>query len=234
MDGNLASSLITRPAFTSTEMPSTKRIAVLLSGRGSNLQSLLDASHADLLGGAISLVIANRPGAGGLEIALSAGIETALIDHTAYVSREAFDRDLAATIETISPDLVVLAGFMRILTTDFVARFENRLMNIHPSLLPMYPGLNTHQRALDNGDTHTGATVHYVNGELDGGPPVLQARVPIDADDTAKTLAARVLKVEHQIYPEAVNWHLTGKLSFKNGVLCKDDQPVPLRGCLWG
>ena len=114
MDGNSASFLITRPAFISTEMLSTKRIAILLSGRGSNLQSLLDASHADLLGGAISLVIANRPGAGGLEIAQSAGIETALIDHTAYVSREAFDRDLAATIETISPDLVVLAGFMRI------------------------------------------------------------------------------------------------------------------------
>ena len=136
--------------------------------------------------------------------------------------------------QVMAAEALVLAGFMRILTTDFVARFENRLMNIHPSLLPMYPGLNTHQRALDNGDTHAGATVHYVNGELDGGPPVLQARVPIGADDTAKTLAARVLKVEHQIYPEAVNWHLTGKLSFKDGVLCKDDQPVPLSGCLWG
>jgi len=139
-------------------MSDTKRIAVLLSGRGSNFESLLKASHNDGLGGDISLVIANRPGAGGLTIAQDAGIETALIDHQRYASREAFDRDLAATIETASPDLVVLAGFMRILTPEFVARFENRLMNIHPSLLPRYPGLNTHQRALDNRDTHAGAT----------------------------------------------------------------------------
>jgi len=229
----LARSLIRRLAFILTEMSIPKRIAVLLSGRGSNFQSLLRASHADLLGGNISLVVANRPGAGGLDIAQNAGIETALIDHQAYASRAAFDRDLAATIETVSPDLVVLAGFMRILTPDFVARFENRLMNIHPSLLPLYPGLNTHQRALDNGDSHAGATVHYVNGELDGGPPVLQARVAVGEDDSAETLAAKVLAVEHQIYPEAVNWHLTGRLSFEDGVLHKDAQPVPLTGCLW-
>lgn len=222
-----------RLAFTSTEMPGAKSIAVLLSGRGSNFQSLLTASRAGVLGGSISLVVANRPGAGGLEIAQSAGIETALIDHKVYTSREAFDRELAATIETVAPDLVVLAGFMRILTNDFVSRFENRVMNIHPSLLPLYPGLNTHQRALDNGDTHAGATVHYVNGELDGGPPVLQARVAICANDTADTLAAKVLKIEHEIYPEAVNWHLTGRLSFKNDVLHKDELPVPLTGCLW-
>jgi phosphoribosylglycinamide formyltransferase-1 len=214
-------------------MSDAKRIAVLLSGRGSNFESLLKASRNDSLGGDISLVIANRPGAGGLKIAQGAGIETALIDHQRYASRDAFDRDLAATIETASPDLVVLAGFMRILTFEFVARFENRLMNIHPSLLPRYPGLNTHQRALDNRDTHAGATVHYVNGELDGGPPVLQARVPIHANDDAKTLAARVLQVEHQIYPEAVSWHLSGKLSFRNNLLYKDDNPVPLTGCLW-
>jgi len=222
-----------RRGFTSTEMPETKSIAVLLSGRGSNFESLLKASRTDALGGTVSLVIANRPGAGGLEIAQNAGIATALIDHKRYASREAFDRDLAAAIETASPDLVVLAGFMRILTPEFVARFENRLMNIHPSLLPLYPGLNTHQRALDNGDTHAGATVHYVNGELDGGPPVLQAKVPVHPDDDAASLAARVLRVEHQIYPEAVNWHLTGRLSFEDGVLHKDRQPVPLAGYLW-
>jgi phosphoribosylglycinamide formyltransferase-1 len=219
--------------FTSTDMASAKSIVVLLSGRGSNFQSLLNASRTDSLGGAINLVIANRPGAGGLEIAQNAGIETALIDHKNYASREAFDRDLAAAIETVSPDLVVLAGFMRILTPGFVARFENRLMNIHPSLLPMYPGLNTHQRALDNGDSHAGATVHYVNGELDGGPPVLQARVAVCDGDSAETLAARVLEVEHQIYPEAVNWHLTGRLSFEDGVLHKDKHPVPRTGCRW-
>ena len=219
--------------FTSTDMTSAKSIVVLLSGRGSNFQSLLNASRTDSLGGKINLVIANRPGAGGLEIAQNAGIETALIDHENYASREAFDRDLAAAIETVSPDLVVLAGFMRILTPGFVARFENRLMNIHPSLLPMYPGLHTHQRALDNGDSHAGATVHYVNGELDGGPPVLQARVAVCDGDSAETLAARVLEVEHQIYPEAVNWHLTGRLSFEDGLLHKDKQPVPRTGCQW-
>lgn len=222
-----------RPVFTSTDMGGTKSIAVLLSGRGSNFQSLLNASRADLLGGSISLVVANRPGAGGLEIAQNAGIETALLDHTGYATREDFDRDLAAAVETVSPDLVVLAGFMRILTSEFVSRFENRLMNIHPSLLPRYPGLNTHQRALDNGDTHAGATVHYVNGELDGGPPVLQARVAVCEDDDAETLSARVLEIEHQIYPAAVNWHLTGRLTFKEGVLYKDEEPVPLTGCLW-
>ena len=214
-------------------MAGTKSIAVLLSGRGSNFQSLLNASRADLLGGSISLVVANRPGAGGLEIAQNAGIETALLDHKGYATREDFDRDLAAAVETVSPDLVVLAGFMRILTNEFVSCFENRLMNIHPSLLPRYPGLTTHQRALDNGDTHAGATVHYVNGELDGGPPVLQARVAVCENDDAETLAARVLEIEHQIYPAAVNWHLTGQLTFKAGVLYKDEEPVPLTGCLW-
>lgn len=222
-----------RPVFTSTDMAGTKSIAVLLSGRGSNFQSLLNASRADLLGGSISLVVANRPGAGGLEIAQNAGIETALLDHKGYATREDFDRDLAAAVETVSPDLVVLAGFMRILTSEFVSRFENRLMNIHPSLLPRYPGLNTHQRALDNGDTHAGATVHYVNGELDGGPPVLQARVAVCENDDAETLAARVLEIEHQIYPAAVNWHLTGQLTFKEGILYKEEEPVPLTGCLW-
>ena len=167
----------------------TKRVAVLLSGRGSNFQSLLNASLEGSLGGEISLVISNRPGAGGLSIAQNAGIETALIDHQRYPSREAFDQDLAGAICSAQPDLVVLAGFMRILTPEFVARFSERLMNIHPSLLPLYPGLHTHQRALDNGDSHAGATVHYVTGELDGGPPVLQAKVPVNSGDDADALA---------------------------------------------
>ena len=167
----------------------TKRVAVLLSGRGSNFQSLLNASLEGSLGGEISLVISNRPGAGGLSIAQDAGIETALIDHQRYPTREAFDQDLAGAIDSAQPDLVVLAGFMRILTPEFVARFSERLMNIHPSLLPLYPGLHTHQRALDNGDSHAGATVHYVTGELDGGPPVLQAMVPVNSGDDADALA---------------------------------------------
>ena len=210
-----------------------KQIAVLLSGRGSNFESLLRSSRTGLLGGDIGLVISNRPAAGGLRIAQDAGIETALIDHQQYPSREAFDRDLAGAIDSISPDLVVLAGFMRILTPEFVARFTGRLMNIHPSLLPLYPGLHTHQRALDNGDSYAGATVHYVTGELDGGPPVLQARVPVNSGDDSDTLAGRVLEIEHRIYPVAVNWHLTDRLTWQDGNLLKDGLPVPLSGELW-
>ena len=211
----------------------TKRVAVLLSGRGSNFQSLLNASLEGSLGGEISLVVSNRPGAGGLNIANDAGVETALVDHQRYPTREAFDEDLAGVVDSAQPDLVVLAGFMRILTADFVARFSERLMNIHPSLLPLYPGLHTHQRALDNGDTHAGATVHYVTGELDGGPPVLQARVLIESGDDAETLASRVLTVEHRIYPMAVNWHLAGRLTWHAGGLLKDGAPVAPSGELW-
>jgi phosphoribosylglycinamide formyltransferase-1 len=211
----------------------TKRVAVLLSGRGSNFQSLLNASREGSLGGEISLVVSNRPGAGGLTIAQDAGIETALIDHQRYPTREAFDQDLAGVIDSAQPDLVVLAGFMRILTPEFVARFVGRLMNIHPSLLPLYPGLHTHQRALDNGDKYAGATVHYVTGELDGGPPILQAKVPVNSGDDADALAARVLAVEHQIYPVAVNWHLGGRLRWNDSDLLKDGAPVRPTGELW-
>ena len=211
----------------------SKRIAVLLSGRGSNFQSILSASQSGTLGGEIALVISNRPGAGGLDIARKAGISTALIDHQAYATREAFDADLAGALESQSPDLIVLAGFMRILTPEFVSRFSGRLMNIHPSLLPLYPGLHTHQRALDAGDTHAGATVHYVTGELDGGPPVLQAKVAVQPDDDADSLAARVLRVEHQIYPEAIEWHLSERLQFTSGTLYLDGTALPPTGQQW-
>ena len=211
----------------------TQRIVVLLSGRGSNFQSLLNASLTGDLAGSIALVISNRPHAGGLTIANNANIDTALIDHQAYATRDALDADLAGGIDSVSPDLIVLAGFMRILTQSFVSQFAGRLLNIHPSLLPLYPGLNTHQRALDNGDTHAGATVHYVTGELDGGPSVIQARVPIEPGDTKDQLADRILRVEHQIYPQAVNWHLSGRLLLKNGVLFKDSVPLPATGELW-
>ena len=225
---------MTRLAYHSAKAASvTKRVAVLLSGRGSNFQSLLNASLEGSLGGEISLVISNRPGAGGLSIAQDACIDHALIDHQCYPTRETFDRDLAGAIDNAQPDLVVLAGFMRILTPAFVERFSGRLMNIHPSLLPLYPGLHTHQRALDNGDSHAGATVHYVTRGLDGGPPVLQARVPVNSGDDADTLAARVLEVEHRIYPIAVNWHLSGRLTWHDGSLLKDGAPVPSSGALW-
>ena len=210
-----------------------KRIAVLLSGRGSNLQSILAASQSGALGGQVGIVISNRPGAGGLDIAREAAIQTALIDHQSYESREAFDADLAGVLESQSPDLVVLAGFMRILTPGFVSRFAGRLMNIHPSLLPLYPGLHTHQRALDAGDTHAGATVHYVTGELDDGPPILQAKVAVQPDDDEESLAARVLLVEHQIYPTAINWHLSGRLQLEQGRLHLDDKLVPPTGQQW-
>ena len=211
----------------------TRRIVVLLSGRGSNFQSLLNASLTVELSGSIDLVISNRPQAGGLAIANNANIDTALIDHQAYATRDAFDADLAGVIDSVTPDLIVLAGFMRILTQSFVSQFAGRLLNIHPSLLPLYPGLNTHQRALDNGDTHAGATVHYVTGELDGGPSVIQAKVPIESGDTKDRLADRILQVEHQIYPQAVNWHLSGRLALRNGVLYKDSVPLPATGELW-
>jgi len=211
----------------------SKRIAVLLSGRGSNFQSILSASQSGTLGGDIALVISNRPGAGGLDIARDAGIETALIDHQAYSTREAFDADLAGALESQSPDLIVLAGFMRILTPEFTSRFAGRLMNIHPSLLPLYPGLHTHQRALDAGDLHAGATVHYVTGELDGGPPVLQAKVTVEPDDDADSLAARVLQLEHQIYPQAIAWHLSERLQFAAGRLTLDGIALPPRGRQW-
>jgi phosphoribosylglycinamide formyltransferase-1 len=211
----------------------TRRIVVLLSGRGSNFQSLLNASLTGELSGSIDLVISNRPQAGGLAIANNANIDTALIDHQAYATRDAFDADLAGVIDSVTPDLIVLAGFMRILTQSFVNQFAGRLLNIHPSLLPLYPGLNTHQRALDNGDTHAGATVHYVTGELDGGPSVIQAKVPIESGDTKDRLADRILQVEHQIYPQAVNWHLSGRLALRNGVLYKDSVPLPATGELW-
>jgi phosphoribosylglycinamide formyltransferase-1 len=211
----------------------SKRIAVLLSGRGSNFQSILSASRSGTLGGEIGLVISNRPGAGGLDIAREAGIATALIDHQAYATREAFDADLAGALESQSPDLIVLAGFMRILTSEFVSRFAGRLMNIHPSLLPLYPGLHTHQRALDAGDTHAGATVHYVTGELDGGPPVLQAKVAVQPGDNADSLAARVLQVEHEIYPTAIEWHLSERLQFRSGTLYLDGIALPPTGQQW-
>ena len=210
-----------------------KRIAVLLSGRGSNFQSILAASQSGTLGGQVGIVISNRPGAGGLDIAREAAIQTALIDHQSYESREAFDADLASVLESQSPDLVVLAGFMRILTPGFVSRFAGRLMNIHPSLLPLYPGLHTHQRALDAGDSRAGATVHYVTGELDGGPPILQAKVAVQPDDDEESLAARVLQVEHQIYPTAISWHLSGRLQFEQGRLHLDEKLVPPTGQQW-
>ena len=179
-------------------------IVILISGRGSNMMSIVKAAQDGQLPVSIAAIISNRPDAAGLEFAKQAGINTAIIDHKDFDSRESFDQALAKGIDIYSPDLVVLAGFMRILTTEFVEHYTSKLINIHPSLLPKFKGLDTHQRAIDAGEKEHGASVHLVTAELDDGPVVLQARVPILDDDTASTLAARVLEQEHQLYPNAI------------------------------
>ena len=192
-------------------------IVILISGRGSNMEALIAARDAGNLPVNIAAVISNRPDAQGLETAAKAGIATHYIDHKAFVGREAFDAALAECIDGFSPDLVVLAGFMRILSEGFVRHYEGRLMNIHPSLLPSFPGLHTHQRALEEGVRIHGCTVHFVTPTLDHGPVIIQAAVPVlDSDDEA-TLSARVLRQEHQVYPQAVRWFAEGKLALDNG-----------------
>ena len=180
------------------------RITILISGRGSNMAALIDAANAGAIDGAVTHVISNRPDAAGLAYAQRNGIATSVVDHRAFASRAAFDAALAHSIDASEPDLVVLAGFMRILGVDFVRRYAGRMLNIHPSLLPAFPGLHTHQRAIDEGCRFAGATVHRVTAELDHGPILDQAVVPILPGDTADTLAARVLTQEHVIYPRAI------------------------------
>ncbi|MFN4327103.1 MAG: phosphoribosylglycinamide formyltransferase [Azonexus sp.] len=194
-----------------------KNIVILISGRGSNMEALIAARDAGNLPVNIAAVISNRPDAAGLATAAKAGIVTHYIDHKAFAGREAFDAALAECIDGFVPDLVVLAGFMRILSEGFVRHYEGRLMNIHPSLLPAFPGLHTHQRALDEGVRIHGCTVHFVTPTLDHGPVIIQAAVPVlDSDDEA-SLAARVLRQEHRIYPQAVRWFAEGKLRLDKG-----------------
>ena len=206
------------------------RLAVLISGRGSNLQAFIDACASGSLAAQISIVISNNPDAPGLQRAAQAGLVSRCINHRDYATREEFDRELVRELQAHAVDLVVLAGFMRILTPVLIEPFLGRLLNIHPSLLPLYPGLHTHQRALDHGDAEAGATVHFVTPQLDGGPPVLQGRVPVLADDTAHTLAARVATVEHKIYPLAVRWHLQGRLALTEHGATLDGKLLPPSG----
>ena len=184
------------------------RVVVLLSGRGSNFEAIVAAN----LPIEVVAVISNRPAAAGLEFARTRGLHTIALDHTLYPDREEFDARLTTEIDRLAPDLVVLAGYMRLLSTAFVARFEGRLLNIHPSLLPGFPGLNTHQRALDEGVKIHGCTVHFVTAQLDHGPIVIQAAVPVLPNDTAATLSARVLQQEHRIYPQAIRWFAENQL----------------------
>ena len=206
------------------------QLVVLISGSGSNLQAFIDAIEASSMDAEIALVISNRADAFGLQRAQRAGIATATILHSDYPSREAFDQALVAAIDQHRPDAVILAGFMRILTAGFVDHYLGRLLNIHPSLLPLYPGLHTHQRALDNGDRQAGSTVHFVTAQLDGGPAIIQARVAIDRADNADKLAARVLRQEHRIYPHAANWLLQGRLVMRGDTALLDDQPIASGG----
>jgi phosphoribosylglycinamide formyltransferase 1 len=193
------------------------RIVILISGRGSNMEALIAARDVGQLPVNIAAVISNRPDAKGLETAAQAGIATRCLDHKAYAGREAFDAALAECIDAFAPDLVVLAGFMRILTADFVRHYEGRLFNIHPSLLPSFPGLHTHQRALEEGVRIHGCTVHFVTAELDHGPVVIQAAVPVLDGDDEDSLSARVLRQEHRIYPQAVRWFAEGRLRLEGG-----------------
>ena len=186
-----------------------KNVVILISGRGSNMQAIVDAQ---ISGAQIAAVISNRPDAAGLAWAAARGIATAVVDHKAFANREAFDQALADCIDSYQPDLVVLAGFMRILTPAFVNHYAGQMINIHPSLLPSFTGLHTHQRALDAGVRIHGCTVHFVTAELDHGPIIAQAAVAVHADDTATTLAARVLAEEHRIYPAAIRWFAEGRL----------------------
>lgn len=186
-----------------------KNIVILISGRGSNMQAIVDAS---IRGARIAAVISNRPDAAGLAWAAARGIEAIAIDHKGFASREAFDAALQATIDRFTPDLLVLAGFMRILTTAFTAHYAGRMLNIHPSLLPAFPGLNTHQRAIEAGCKFAGCTVHFVTAELDHGPIVAQAIVPIRDTDDATSIANRLLPEEHRIFPEAVQAFVDGRL----------------------
>ncbi|QGZ39354.1 phosphoribosylglycinamide formyltransferase-1 [Pseudoduganella flava] len=194
-----------------------KNIVILISGRGSNMEAVVRAAAAEQWPARIAAVISNRADAKGLEFAAARGIPTAVVPNKEYATREAFDAALQAVIDGYAPDLVVLAGFMRILTPAFVEHYAGRMLNIHPSLLPHFPGLHTHEAALAAGHAEHGATVHFVTAELDHGPVVDQAAVPVLPGDTPQTLAARVLEQEHVLYPRAVRWFIEDKLTVEDG-----------------
>ena len=194
-----------------------KRIVILISGRGSNMEAIVQRCAEQGWPAQVVAVVSNRPAAAGLQFAQAHGIDTAVVDHKSFAQREDFDTELARVIDGFSPDLVVLAGFMRILGAAFVQRYAGRFLNIHPSLLPAFPGLHTHQRALDAGCKAVGATVHLVTADLDHGPIVMQSVVPVRFGDDANSLAARVLATEHVIYPQSVRWFVEGRLLVENG-----------------
>ena len=196
-----------------------KNIVILISGRGSNMEAIVRACAAEAWPARVAAVISNRADAAGLGFAQANGIATAVVEHAGFASREAFDAKLAEAIDAFAPDIVALAGFMRILTPGFVQRYDGRLVNIHPSLLPMFPGLHTHRRAIEAGCKVAGASVHFVTADLDHGPIIGQATVPVRPDDTERSLAARVLEQEHLLYPRAIRWLVEGVLERRAGVV---------------
>jgi phosphoribosylglycinamide formyltransferase-1 len=201
-----------------------KNLVILISGRGSNMDAILGAR----LPARVAAVISNDPKARGLEMARARGVETAVVNHRGYPERSAFEAALGAEIDRFHPDLVVLAGFLRILTPAFVERYRGRIMNIHPSLLPAFAGLDTHRRALEAGVRVHGCTVHFVNAALDSGPIIVQAAVPVQPGDTEDRLAARVLALEHRIYPQAIRWFCEGRIKLgRDGVVTVDAPPAP-------
>ncbi|MDR5898817.1 phosphoribosylglycinamide formyltransferase [Halomonas vilamensis] len=212
------------------EATDARRVVVLISGSGSNLQALIEAQSHDRLGGEIVAVISNEADAYGLKRARDAGIDAVALPHREYDSREAYDGALIKVIERHEPDLIVLAGFMRILTPRFVQRFLGRTLNIHPSLLPAYQGLNTHARALADGVSEHGCSVHFVTEELDGGPVVIQAALKVSADDTIETLKEKIHAREHLIYPIAVSWFLDGRLQYSGTGATLDGTVLPPQG----
>lgn len=216
------------------ETPTPRRVVVLLSGNGSNLQALIDATQTEEgLGGEIAAVISDKADAFGLERARQADIPTQVLSPRDYTSREEYDQNLIRLVEEQEADLVVLAGFMRILSPSFVLRFHGKLLNVHPSLLPKYKGLHTHRRALEAGDNEHGLSIHFVTEELDGGPLILQATVPVETDDDETTLARRVQVKEHLLYPIVVRWFLQGRLQLLGNHPLLDGQPLPKQGILY-
>ncbi|WP_336981982.1 MULTISPECIES: phosphoribosylglycinamide formyltransferase [unclassified Cedecea] len=207
-----------------------KHIVVLISGNGSNLQAIIDACQQKKINGTISAVFSNKADAFGLERAREAGIPTHALAASEFASREAFDRQLMQEIDAYAPDVVVLAGYMRILSPAFVARYSGRLLNIHPSLLPKYPGLHTHRQVLENGDEDHGTSVHFVTDELDGGPVILQAKVPVFEGDDEDEITARVQHQEHAIYPLVVSWFLDDRLKMRQNAAWLDGVQLPPQG----
>ncbi|NOH98466.1 phosphoribosylglycinamide formyltransferase [Vibrio sp. 99-70-13A1] len=201
-----------------------KNIVVLISGNGSNLQAILDACENNIIDASVKAVFSNKEDAFGLERARSANVPARSLSPKAYESRELFDIELMKQIDEYQPDLIVLAGYMRILSPEFVRHYLGKMINIHPSLLPKYPGLHTHQRAIDAKDAEHGTSVHFVTEELDGGPVILQAKVPIFSDDDADALANRVLTQEHNIYPLVSKWFVEGRLEMNNGKALLDGE----------